>query len=255
MSLNERQNAILNWVQQVDDLSIEALVERFDVSAQTIRKDVNHLAQLNLVRRQHGGIALMSTAENLPFDNRQYLNGETKQAIAQTLAEQIPNGASIFLGIGTTVEYVAKALRQHQKLKVFTNNLIVASIFCAHPNIKVSVAGGNLRHRHRDVVGDETLRFTRQFYFDFGVIGCGGLDEEMGILDFDPSEALVSQAIVEQSRYTFLVSDQHKWGRKAMACVKPFRHVDHFITDSVTEKQQHLLADNHVKLTLLNEEK
>lgn len=251
MTLNERQNDILNWVQQVDYLSIETIVERFDVSAQTIRKDVNHLAELHLVRRQHGGIALMSTAENIPFDNRQYLNGEIKQGIAKELAQQIPDGASIFLGIGTTVESVAKELQQHKELKVFTNNLTVAAIFASVPHVQVRVTGGNLRQPHRDLVGEDTLRFIRQFYFDYGVIGCGGLDETMGVLDFDPEEASVSRAIIEHSRYTALTSDHYKWGRKAMACVTSFQHINHFVTDEVTAEQSALLAKNSVKLTLL----
>lgn len=252
MSLSERQNQILNWVQQVDYLSIETLVERFDVSSQTIRKDVNHLAELHLIRRQHGGIALMSTAENLPFDNRQYLNGNAKQKIADTLVAQIPDGASLILGVGTTVEYVAKALANHKDLQVFTNNLTVAGILCAFPSIQVRVAGGKLRHSHRDLVGVDTVEFLRQFYFDFGIIGCGGLDEEMGILDFDPEEAAISRVIIDQSRNTVLVCDQHKWGRKAMARVKSFNHINQFVTDVVTEKQAELLQQHNVQLNLID---
>lgn len=252
MSLSERQNQILNWVQQVDYLSIETLVERFDVSSQTIRKDVNHLAELHLIRRQHGGITLMSTAENLPFDNRQYLNGNAKQKIANTLVEQIPDGASLILGVGTTVEYVAKALANHKGLQVFTNNLTVAGILCAFPNIQVRVAGGKVRHSHRDLVGVETIEFLRQFYFDFGIIGCGGLDEEMGVLDFDPEEAAISRVIIEQSRHSVLVCDQYKWGRKAMARVQPFSHINQFFTDSVSPEQANLLAHHNVDLNLID---
>lgn len=252
MSLSERQNQILNWVQQVDDLSIETLVERFDVSSQTIRKDVNYLAELHLIRRQHGGITLMSTAENLPFDNRQYLNGGAKQKIAEALVTQIPDGASLILGVGTTVEYVAKALENHKDLQVFTNNLTVAGILCAFSSIQVRVAGGKMRHSHRDLVGVETVEFLRQFYFDFGIIGCGGLDENMGILDFDPEEAAISRVIIEQSRNAVLVCDQHKWGRKAMARVKPFSHINQFFTDIVTAKQAELLQQHNVQLNLID---
>lgn len=252
MSLSERQNQILNWVQQVDYLSIETLVERFDVSSQTIRKDVNHLAELHLIRRQHGGITLMSTAENLPFDNRQYLNGSAKQKIAAALVAQIPDGSSLILGVGTTVEYVAKALANHKGLQVFTNNLTVAGILCAFPDIQVRMTGGKLRHSHRDLVGTETIDFIRQFYFDFGILGCGGLDENLGILDFDPEEAAISKVIIEQSRISTLVCDQHKWGRKAMARVKPFSHIKQFVTDSVTPQQAELLLQHNVQLNLID---
>ncbi|WP_191601550.1 DeoR/GlpR family DNA-binding transcription regulator [Marinomonas algicola] len=250
MSLSERQNQILNWVQQVDNLSIEVLVDKFDVSAQTIRKDVNQLADLHLVRRQHGGITQMSTAENLPFDNRQYLNGVAKQKIAQMLARDIPDGASVFLGIGTTVEYVAKELAHRKDLQVFTNNLMVAAILSGSPHISVKVTGGRLRHLHRDLVGADALESIRQFYFDYGIIGCGGLDMSLGLLDFDPDEAIISRVILESSRCTVLVADQSKWGRKAMARVKPFANIHKVYTDSVSSKQSELMAEHKVQLNV-----
>ena len=250
MSLNERQNQILNWVQQEDALLVEDMVTRFKVSSQTIRKDINQLAERHLVRRTHGGIAPVSSMENLPFDHRQFLNSEAKTAIAQQVSEFIPDGASVFLGIGTTVEYVAKALVFHRHLQVFTNNLTVAAILGNHPHIRVRVLAGKLRHQHHDLVGEDTLSGLRQYYFDYGILGCGGVDETQGILDFDPEEAAVSRVLVEQSRHSILVADQHKWGRKAMARVHPFSAIQYFFSDLLSEEQATLLAAKGVKVQL-----
>ena len=250
MGLNERQNQILNWVQQEDALLVEDMVARFNVSSQTIRKDINQLAERHLVRRTHGGIAPVSSTENLPFDHRQFLNSGAKEAIAVNVARMIPDGASVFLGIGTTVEYVAKALVSHHDLQVFTSNLTVASILGNYPDVRVRVLAGKLRHRHHDLVGEETLSGLRQYYFDFGVLGCGGMDEEQGILDFDPEEAAVSRVLVEQSRHSLLVVDQHKWGRKAMARVQPFTAIDWLFSDVLTESQMQLLTSHGVQIQL-----
>ena len=65
-----------------------------------------------------------------------------------------------------------------------------------------------MRHSHRDLVGVETIEFLRQFYFDFGIIGCGGLDEEMGVLDFDPEEAAISRV-------------HHRTKPSQCACLRP----------------------------------
>lgn len=250
MGLNERQNQILNWVQQEDALLVEEMVARFNVSSQTIRKDINQLAERHLVRRTHGGIAPVSSTENLPFDHRQFLNSDAKEAIAANVAQMIPDGASVFLGIGTTVEYVAKALVSHHDLQVFTNNLTVASILGNYPEVRVRVLAGKLRHQHHDLVGEETLFGLRQYYFDYGVLGCGGMDEEQGILDFDPEEAAVSRVLVEQSRHTLLVADQHKWGRKAMARVQPFAAIDWLFSDVLTKSQTQLLTSHGVQIKL-----
>ncbi len=250
MELSERQSQILNWVQQEDALLVEQMVARFKVSSQTIRKDINQLAERHLVRRIHGGIAPLSSTENLPFDHRQFLNSEAKMAIAAQVAQMIPSGASVFLGIGTTVEYVAKALVSHHDLQVFTNNLTVATILGNYPHIRVRVLAGKLRHQHHDLVGEDTLSGLRQYYFDYGVLGCGGMDEAQGVLDFDPEEAAVSRVLVEQSRHSLLVVDQYKWGRKAMARVQPFSSIDWLFSDALTEAQIRLLTAHGVQIQL-----
>ncbi|WP_417551752.1 DeoR/GlpR family DNA-binding transcription regulator [Marinomonas fungiae] len=242
MSLNERQSHILNWVQQCDLLLVEEMVERFGVSSQTIRKDINQLAERHLVRRQHGGIAPVSTAENLSFANRQSLNSEAKQSIAERVAKTIPNGASVFLGIGTTVEFVAKALLSHQALQIFTNNLTVATLFADRPDIPVRLTAGRMRHRHCDLVGSDALESMRKYVFDYGVLGCGGLHEAFGILDFDPDEANLSRVLIEQSRHALLVADQYKWGRKASARVASFDRVECLFTDEISTEQRQLLV-------------
>lgn len=242
MSLNDRQLHILNWVQQCDLLLVEEMVERFQVSSQTIRKDINQLAERHLVRRQHGGIAPVSTTENLSFANRQCLNSRAKQAIAAQVAELIPHGASVFLGIGTTVEFVAKALLNHQALQVFTNNLNVATLFAQREDIVVRLTAGRMRHRHCDLVGTDALESMRKYVFDYGVLGCGGLHERYGVLDFDADEANLSRTLIEQSRHTLLVADRYKWGRKASARVAEFQTIETLFTDAIDQDRHDLLA-------------
>lgn len=250
LSLNERQSQILNWVQQMDSLLVEDMVAHFDVSSQTIRKDINQLAERSLVRRTHGGIAPVSSMENLPFDHRHNLNIAAKLAIAERVAKSIPDGSSLFLGVGTTVEYVSRALLNHNALQVFTNNLTVASIFGVRPNIQVRVLAGKLRHKHHDLVGEETLAGLRQYYFDYGILGCGGLDDVQGILDFDPEEAAIGRVLIAQSRHVFLVADQHKWNRKAMARVQSFDNIDCFFSDAMTTPRQQLLEASGIRVEL-----
>ncbi|MBM6550931.1 DeoR/GlpR family DNA-binding transcription regulator [Marinomonas ostreistagni] len=253
MSLNERQLHILNWVQQCDLLLVEDMVERFAVSSQTIRKDINQLAERHLVRRQHGGIAPVSTAENLPFANRQHLNSVAKQAIAQRVAANIPNGASVFLGIGTTVENVAKALLDHQALQIFTNNLTVATLFAQREDISVRLTAGRMRHRHCDLVGSDAIDSMRKYVFDYGVLGCGGLHERYGVLDFDADEANISRTLIEQSRHTLLVADQHKWGRKASACVASFNTIESLFTDAIATSQMEVLESSGTQIITCTE--
>lgn len=238
--LNDRQNIILNLLQDSEQLSVDDLAERFAVSTQTIRKDINQLCEQGLARRLHGGISLPATTRNISYHSRQTIRSASKQHMAERLADKIPEGASLFLGIGTSVALFAKALCHHKRIRILTNNLDVANILCDQPETEVIVAGGTLRHNDRDLVGESVTRFIEQFRVDFGVIGSGGLSPEHGLLDFDPSEADVSRAILNNARQRVLLADSTKWSRKPMVKVAPFNQIDLFVTDLLPD---HSLAD------------
>ena len=233
MQLNERQNAILNWVRDEGFLAIENLADHYSVSTQTIRKDINGLCEHGLARRVHGGISRSSSSQNLSFTTRQMLNASAKQVIAARVARDIPDGTSLFMGIGTTVEYVAKELIGKSGLKIKTNNLNVAAILCSDPNIDVQVSGGRLRHNDRDLVGQETTEFFNRFRVDIGLVGAGGLEIDYGMLDFQEEEANVTRSILANARHRVLLCDGTKWGRPAMVKVGNFDKIDAFYTDEL----------------------
>lgn len=231
MRLSERQNKILEWTSREDTLSIDDLAQHFQLSTQTIRKDINSLCETGMLRRVHGGVCLPSAIENLSFNTRQIMNARNKEQIGITVAKQIPDGSTIFLGIGTTVGSVAKALMQHNDLRVLTNNLKVAAILCNNDRIDTHVSGGKLRQSDHDLVGVETIRFFSSFKADYAIVGTGGLDPTFGMMDFKPDEAYVTQSILENSRRKILVADNTKWNRQANVKVAAFNELDLMVTD------------------------
>ncbi|RED53895.1 DeoR/GlpR family DNA-binding transcription regulator [Aestuariispira insulae] len=237
MQLNDRQNDILNWVRDQGFLAIDNLADHYRVSTQTIRKDINGLCEHGLARRVHGGISRSSSSQNLSFFARQTLNANAKQVIAKRAVADIPDGASLFMGIGTTVEFVAKELLGKPGLKVKTNNLNVAAILCADSDIDVQVSGGRLRHNDRDLVGQETTEFFERFRVDIGLIGAGGLETDYGMLDFQEEEANVTRSILANARHRILLCDSTKWGRPAMVKVGGFEQIDAFYTDNLPREQ------------------
>ena len=226
-----RQDEILELVRCHGFVSIEDLAQRFAVTTQTIRRDINELCDRALLRRYHGGAGLPSSVENLAYTARKVLCLEEKQRIASRLAGQIPDRASLFINIGTTTEEVAKALMGHQGLHVITNNLNVASIMSNKPDFEVIVAGGVVRTRDRGIVGAATVDLICQFKVDFGIIGISGIDEDGTLLDFDYREVRVAQAIIENSSQVFLAADHTKFGRNAMVRLGEISQIDALFTD------------------------
>ena len=126
--LTHRQNEILNIARAFGRVMVEDLARRFEVSAQTIRKDLNDLCDHRSLTRIHGGAIIASGVENLAYEARRFVAAEEKKAIGAAAAALIPNGCSLFINIGTTTEEVASALTSHEDLLVITNNLNVAML-------------------------------------------------------------------------------------------------------------------------------
>lgn len=230
-TLNPRQQELLTQVQREGFASVEALAKHFGVTHQTIRRDINHLSELNLLKRYHGGAGLPSSIENFAYNTRQTLFIEEKRRIATLTAQHIPDHSSLFIDLGTTTEEVAKALQGHKGLRVITNNLNVAAVMCANPDFEVIVTGGVVRSRDRGVIGEATIDFIHQFKVDFGVIGISGIESDGTLRDFDYHEVRVAEAIISHSRKVFLVADHSKFGRRALVRLAHVSQVAALFTD------------------------
>ncbi|SDI55179.1 DeoR/GlpR family DNA-binding transcription regulator [Propionivibrio dicarboxylicus] len=248
--LGTRHRQILDLAKQQGFLSTEALARHFDVTTQTIRRDINYLCDEGLLRRFHGGAGPVSSVENVDYSARQILNHEAKIRIARAVVEEIPDNASLFINIGTTTEEVAKALAGHRNLRIITNNLNVASQLCSNENFEVIVAGGVVRN-DRGVIGESTIDFIRQFKVDFGIIGISGIDADGTLLDFDYREVRVAQAIIENSRQIFLVTDRTKFSITPMVKLGTLADVDVLFTDAPPPADiQAVLAETQTRLVI-----
>lgn len=215
MKLSIRQQNIMADARQNGQVLVDALVQKFAVTPQTIRKDLNDLSEQKLLARVHGGAVLATGIANVGYEQRRHIASGEKQVLAQLCATQIPDNSSLFINIGTTTEAVAQALLGHRDLMVVTNNLNVANILIQNESFEVIVAGGVLRHADRAIVGEATVDFVRQFKLDYAVIGTSALDEAGALLDYDYREVRVTQAILDNARERFLVTDSSKLERNA----------------------------------------
>ncbi|MEP3048026.1 MAG: DeoR/GlpR family DNA-binding transcription regulator [Roseibium sp.] len=231
IDISKRQAEIADLVQKEGFASVEDLAERFEVTSQTIRRDVNGLCELGVLRRTHGGVEPPAPASNIHYSTRQILNLPGKQEIAELLASRVGNNQSIAFSIGTTPEIVMQSLTGHEKLAIFTNNLNVAFSASSNPSFQVTIAGGRLRHGDRDVLGATTQTFFSNYKVDIGIFGVAGVDEDGTLLDFHEDEVAARQSILANSRKSFLVLDHSKFGRTAHVRGGHLSDVDAIFTD------------------------
>ena len=213
--------------------SVEQLAETLDVTLQTVRRDVQRLAEAGLLTRFHGGVRVpSSTVENIAHQQRESLNAEGKARIARAVARCVPNDCSLILNIGTTTEAVARALLHHKGLRVITNNLNVAAILCGNPDCEVIVAGGVVRPRDRGIVGEAAVDFIRQFRVDTAIIGISGIEPDGSLRDFDYREVKVAKAMIAHARQVWLAADYSKFNRPAMVELARLEQIDRLFTDA-----------------------
>ncbi|MHA7776557.1 DeoR/GlpR family DNA-binding transcription regulator [Roseibium sp. M-1] len=231
IEVSKRQAEIADLVQKSGFASVEDLAERFEVTTQTIRRDVNGLCELGILRRTHGGVEPPAPASNIHYSTRQILNLPEKQQIAKLVAGHVENNLSLAFSIGTTPEIVMQALVGHDKLAVFTNNLNVAFTASVNSSFQVTIAGGRLRHGDRDVLGSAAQAFFANYKVDIGVFGVAGVDEDGTLLDFHEDEVAARQSILANCRKSFLVLDHSKFGRSAHVRGGQLGDVDAIFTD------------------------
>lgn len=251
----KRREKIMAFVQERGAVSVGALAEALDVSMQTIRRDIDELCEVENLRRVHGRVELAKDALNTPFDERTGTNFSAKQAIGEAAARLIPDGATLFISIGSTPLAVARALRGRTGLTVITNNLSAAMALSEEVTNRIIIPGGELRLPDRDMLGDEVVSFFGRYRAEFGVFGTAGVASDGRLLEFHSAEVRASERIRLNSQKSILVIDQSKFGRIAPALGPNITDIDHVVLDRRPGAEFDALVDTlGEKLLLANGE-
>jgi len=249
VDLNRRQEKILKLLRELGYVSIDQLSAQFGVSHQTVRRDIIFLDSQNLVQRHHGGAGLPPGTDRLAYPNRKGRNAAAKERIGRLIASKIPDGASLFIDIGTTMALVAEALVSHQNLKIITNHIDVVYTLCERTDFEIILTGGLVRNRDRAIWNEMTADFLRRFRVDYGIFGVGSLTDDGQLLDYHYRDAQSSRAAMEIARVKFVGFDHSKLNAPALM---PFAHVaevDSIFTDTALAPDlARLIAENGVDL-------
>lgn len=206
----QRHRLILEQLDKDTTVSIRALTQRFGVSRETIRKDIEHLARTAKLEQVRGGATRIRTQE-VPMADRSQINAEGKARIARTLAARIPQGASIFLDNGSSTQVLARALTEHSGLSVYTNDLEVARILapvCAN----LVLIGGRINTEEMATFGSEALEQASRYHVDISVISAGGLSARALLTDFSEEGVNLREQISRCGQTCYVIADQEKFG-------------------------------------------
>jgi len=225
------KSAILRVARQNGRVTVDDLAESLGVSAHTIRRDINALCAEAKLRRVHGGAEFLDGRANMPYGARAVLNLDAKRRVAEVVAGMVPDGATVFISIGTTPAVVAEALAERDSLTVVTNNLNAAMALARNESHRIILPGGEMRLPDRDLLNEGVIEMFAAYRADFGIYGVGGIDLDGSLLDFHEPEVRTRLHIRQNSRCSILVADRSKFGRRAAAVGGQLRDADHVVID------------------------
>lgn len=230
---NHRQGEILAALRRSGGSArIQTLAQALGVTDETVRRNIRRLEGAGIVDKVHGGARLRAPLTEGDLQARVGEAPEAKRRIAECVAGLLPDGASLFLDVGSTTTYIAEALRDHRNLIVITNSLTVAGRLATRNGNRIFFAGGELRAHDGGSFGSDAMAFVRNFQADFAVLSATAISADHGILLFDLDEARFARAIIAQARSTIVAADARKFTRTAPVTVGDPHRISILVCDA-----------------------
>lgn len=226
----ERRRAILEAVQAHGAASVAELAAQFDVTYQTIRRDLRMLETKGLLQKGFGGAFASPGVAHHTHDERHSVQVGVKRALVGALEEFLTPGATIFVGLGTTFDTLYEILARHPGVLVATPNLEVAHSCALKTDATVYVYGGYVRNKDSSVLtlADDS---RHRFKFDVAILGASAIDREGTVQEFDPMEVDLVRSILPHARKVVLVAHDEKFEKRAPHLVLDLSEVDVLVTN------------------------
>ena len=228
----ERRNLILEKLQAEKRVVVSELSQLYDVSEETIRRDLDKLEKEGLAIKSYGGAVINEDVSiDLPFNVRKNQNVTGKQKMAELAASLVKDGDHIFLDASTTAVFVAKALKEKERLTVITNSMEIILELADVSGWNIISTGGVMKEGYLAFLGSKTDESIRSYYVDKVIFSCKALDLEWGIMESQEAFGSTKRAMIGSGRKKILVVDSSKFDQTAFSVAGSMKEVDIIVTD------------------------
>lgn len=245
----ERQSEIMTMLNARKSLTVSDTAEHFNVTEETIRRDLKLLERQGLLLRTHGGALLPEDSlSETPLRIREGINIAGKDLMGQAAAKLVKPGEAVMLDASTSALYVARHLKTKKNLTVITNAERIITELCECPDITIVCTGGVLRHRSRSYVGRAAETVIGSYYADHLFFSCKGFDPQTGLTDSIEEESALRRVMMTRARSRIFLCDHTKFGRVGFTTTATLSDVHKFVTDvPLSEEYLRALKDAGVE--------
>lgn len=246
----ERRNEILARLQEERKVVVSDLSQLYNVTEETIRRDLEKLENEGLAKKTYGGAVLNESFNiDLPYTVRKKANVSGKQIIAEKVANMIEDGDHILLDASSTALFVAKRMKDKKNITVITNSLEILLELSDRTGWKIFSTGGRLKEGGLALVGYQAERMISTFHVDYAIFSCKGMDIEHGLTDANESDAQIKKMISKAAKKKILAVDHSKFDKISFTQVCDLSEIDMVVTDvEPTEAWKQAFASAGIEL-------
>lgn len=246
----ERRREILDRLRLNGKVIVSELAKDFDVTEETIRRDLERLDREGLASKTYGGaVARQSSALDLPYNVRESVNVEQKQAISEHIARLIRDGERLMLDSSSTALYILRKLKDKKNLTIITNSVKILIELADRSDWTVLSTGGSLKHGALSLNGSSAEKMIHSYHVDTAICSCKGLDTQLGVTDSNEHDSLIKQAMFASADRRILALDSEKFDKKSFVRVCGLETLDLIVTDTApSDAWQRFCAEKEVEL-------
>ncbi len=226
--MNDRQKNILKTVTKHRDITVNQLAQKFNISAVTIRGDLNLLENEGFLKRRHGGVAFIDTDD---ISSRLAVNYENKLKIVEKASGFVSPGETVLIESGSTNTLLAKEISKKEGITVVTPNIFIAREYGKSEKNRVVLLGGEYQPESESLIGSLTKLCLKHIFFQKAFIGVDGFTQQTGFTSRDMMRAEISADIIRKSEQVFILTDSSKFWRIGLTSMISPGEVDFLVTD------------------------
>lgn len=242
-----RADEIKKYILHKKKVSMNELYSKFDVSPNTIRRDLKHILQDSNIKKVYGGVVAVEDEIFIPFQKRKIINKKEKEKIGKLASQFVEDGDVIFIDSGTTTTEMIDGLKD-KSITVITHNLDFINRALPYDNIKVVSLTGRLERRVNAFIGKSTVDALQHYNITKAFIATTGLSKKHGITNFSSAESPIKQMAIEKSENVFLLLDYTKFGKVGLITFSEVDVVDYVVTDKIDREYKEFFKIHQINI-------
>lgn len=247
----ERLKQMEDYISKRDFVTIEELSQKFSVHKNTVRADINELAEKGIIEKKYGGVSYKSCVLPTSYKEREEMSVESKKSIGRAAAGFLQNGDVIYVDAGTTTSTLFDDIAiLPDNLTVITNNLAVLNKCFQYTNYNVYCLPGKGDRQMNSFASFETIESVRSYNIQKAFVGVRGISENGDLSSASPIDARLKAAVLENSQQKILMAEAEKLGRPAMLNFAKLSSFDVWVCDKRTEAAERTAVQMGVKLVI-----